>query len=125
MMDKALKNDFFIEINWNAEDEKTNECKIFKITFPDGKEAFIEKKHLLEILFVAGSVEEKRDLIPMKLQPVHEREVKLSLIAKKDIKKGEAINIKPILISIPCDKSEEIIGDLNKKGVVRPAIIKY
>ena len=125
MLDKGLKNDFSIEINWASEDEKTNECKVFKFIFPDGKEAFIDKKHLLEILFVAGSVEEKKNMIPMKLQPVHEREVRLSLIAKKDIRKGEAINIKPILISIPCDKSEEIIGELRNKGLIRPAIVKY
>ena len=125
MMDKSKKNDFFIEINWNLEDEVTNDCKVFKITFPNGKESFIDKKHLLEVLFVAGSVEEKRQMIPMKLQSVHEREVKLSLKATKDIKKGEAINLKPIFISVPCDKSEEVIGELRNNGIIKPTIIKY
>ena len=43
LIDKAKKNDFIMEVNWNPKDEATNECKVIKFTFPDGKTIFAKK----------------------------------------------------------------------------------
>ena len=36
----------YLEVNWE-DNPKTNECKILKMTLPDGKQVFIERKILL------------------------------------------------------------------------------
>ena len=59
ILDESDKNHFFAEVNWNPDDEVTNDCKIFKFTFPDGKEAFVQRKYLLEILFACGKPEDQ------------------------------------------------------------------
>lgn len=112
LIDKAGRNDFFCNVNWNPEDEDTNECKIFKFTFPDGKEAHVERKHLLEILFACGRAEDQQKMIPQTLETVHHYKTVLGIKANKDIGKGEMVNF-PVELSVPCSAlREDVISSL-------------
>lgn len=98
------------EVNWNEEDINTNECKIIRFTLPDGKEIYVERKHLNEILFSIGNPKDQRRLIPVNLQTVHWAEIQPAMKANKDIHKGEMIVGPPIKISVPCTVVREMIG---------------
>lgn len=104
-----------IEVNWNSDDKKSNECKILKLTFPDGNKAFIKKELLFSLLFTIGSKEEQRKMIPQKLTKVRWYETILGVKATKDIRKGEMINF-PIKISLP-NIEEEIIREIKQSKV--------
>ena len=123
--DENKEKDFFWEVNWNANDPKSNKCKLLKVTFPNGDETLVKKEHLIALLFAIGSEEEQRKMIPQKLETVHEREVKLSFKATKDIRKGEAIILKPISISIPCENTMEFIGKIKKEKLLKATKIMY
>lgn len=121
VQDQGGKNDFFFEVNFNKEDEKTNDCKVVKVVFPNKQEAYIKREHLHAILFAIGNEEQQQKLIPQKV--VHSRwyETILSVKATKDIRKGEQITF-PVRLSMP-DQTEEVIGDLKKKvnkGIIVP-----
>ena len=112
---------FFAEINWNPSDEDTNNCKVVKFTFPDGKQSYVKKKNLIEILFAMGSPEEQVKMIPQKLIRTRWYETVVGVKAKRNIGKGEMINF-PIKLSLP-DREEEIIGN-RKVGIQKiPRII--
>lgn len=116
LIDKSKKNDFFAEVNWNLTDQKTNDCKVVRFTFPDGKEAFVERKHLLELVFAIGRPEDQVRLIPQTEETVHWRKTVLGVKATKDIRKGEMLNF-PIEISFPCPYAKrEFIGKIEKPG---------
>lgn len=110
LIDEGKQHDFFAEVNWNPKDKSTNEAKMIKFTFPDGKEAMVKRELLLAMLFAVSPKEDQRKMIPVKIQPVHWREVQLKLKAKKDIRKGEDIIMSPIKVSIACDQVKEIMG---------------
>ena len=112
--DLGKKNKFFVEVNWNPEDELTNQCKVLKCTFPNGDQIFIEKKHLIELLFSIGSPEEQRKMIPQKILRTRNYETMIGVTAKKDIKKGEKINF-PLKITLPTFE-QEAIAELLPKG---------
>ena len=105
---------FYAEINWNPLDEDTNNCKVVKFTFPDGKQSYVKKKHLVEMLFAMGSPEEQVKMIPQKLIRTRWYETVVGVKAKRNIGKGEMINF-PIKLSLP-DREEEIIGN-RKVGI--------
>ena len=113
MVDKNGKNDFEIAVNWKADDPLSSGCKVFKVTFPDGKEAFIDKKHLVEMLFACGSAEEQKEMIPQTLTKMRWYETVLEVKATKDIRKGEAITF-PIKLSLPAEKSE-VVGPIQRR----------
>lgn len=113
MMDLGKKNNFFIEVNWEPENEKINQCKVLKVTFPNQDSAFIERKHLLELVFAIGKPEHQRKLIPQTIKRVRWYETVVGVKATKDIAKGETINF-PIKLSLP-DIHEEVIGSLGKR----------
>ena len=104
--DQNKTNDFFIEVNW-TEERKIQGCKILRVTFPNGQEAYVKKDHFYAILFAIGNETEQRKMIPQTVQKVKWYETILSVKAKKDIRKGENITF-PIKISIPAP-SEEVI----------------
>ena len=115
LIDKSGKNDFFTEVNWNPEDENTNKCQIFKFTFPDGKTAFVERKHLLEIFFACGKPEDQQKMIPQTLETIHHYKTVLGIKATKDVGKGEMINF-PVELSVPCSAlRQDVIDSLPKE----------
>ena len=120
MIDNGGKNDFFLEVNWNPDDETTNECKVLKITFPDKSVAYIKKEHLNAVLFAIGTEVEQRQMIPQKLVKTRWYETVLSVKATKDIRRGENITF-PVKLSLP-DQTDEIIGNIKKKdsGILLP-----
>lgn len=106
--DESGKNHLIAEVNWNPEDEKTNKCQIIRLTYPDGKTAFIEREKLMSFIFAIGTATQQKDLIPQTLHRVKWYETVLSVKATKNIKKGEQITF-PIKITLPATE-EEIIG---------------
>jgi len=105
----------FWEVNWNPKQKETNESKVVKMTFPDGKEHFVPTKILLEILFALGKPEDQRKMIPQTLETVHHYSTTLGIKATKEIAKGEMINF-PIELSVPCSSlRQEVISSLPKE----------
>lgn len=114
MKDISGKNDLLIEVNWNPKDEKSNGCKVLKLTYPDKTTAYIKKEYLNSVLFAIGNEEEQRKMIPQIMRRVRWYETVLSVKATKDIRKGEQITF-PIKLSLPSEE-KEIIDSLKKKG---------
>mgnify|MGYP001575376999 CR=1 FL=1 len=106
--DTKGNNHLTAEVNWNESDEETNECKMLRVTLPDGETALVKREYLNQILFAIGKAEDQRSLIPQKFETVHWRRTTLGIKATKDIHKGEMINF-PIEISFPCTNTKELI----------------
>ena|SRR3990167_8950358 len=118
LMDEAKKNDFFAEVNFEEDNKDTNECKIFKFTFPNGDVAHIQRKYLLEMLFACGKPEDQQKMIPQTLETVHHYKTVLGIKATNDIAKGEMVNF-PIELSVPCNAlRQDIIGALPNDGKI-------
>ena len=81
------------------------------MTYND-KEYFIDKKILLEILFVIGKPEEQQKMIPQTLKKVKWYETILGIKATKDIRKGEMINV-PIKLTLPTEE-RDIISKISR-----------
>ena len=118
LLDKNGGKEVLVEVNWNPEDPKTNKCQVFKFIFPDRTTSFVEKKHLLEMFFSAGTEEEQRKLVPTTLTKMRWYETVLSVTAKKDIHKGEQV-VFPVKLSLPMD-TKEVLGLPKKKSVLLP-----
>ena len=110
-VDENKDNEFYAEVNWNPKDKDSNECKLIKFTFPDGKISVIRRDVLNSVLFAIGTEEDQRKMIPQKLTEVRWYESVLSVRAKKDIQKGELVTF-PIKLSIPPIEQEVISGIL-------------
>lgn len=113
MIDLGKKNDFHCEVNFRADDESTNKCKVFKFTFPDGKEAFIRREDLLQMFFACGKPEDQQKMIPQRLTSTRWYETVLSVRAGKDIRKGENITF-PIKLSLP-PIEQEVVSEIKKQ----------
>ena len=120
IVDEKGKNDLIVEVNWNPNDPKTNECKILKLTYPDGKTAFVKRDLLNSFLFAIGTESQQRELIPQTIHKVKWYETILSVKATKNIKKGEQVTF-PIKITLPVTE-EEYIGKKKFGGspIVKP-----
>jgi hypothetical protein len=112
LMDEKNNNHLTVEVNWK-DDAEINECKLLKLTYPDGKTAFIKKEYFLSFLFAIGNREEQMKMVPQKIQRMKWYETTVGVKALKDIKKGEMINF-PIKLSIPVSE-EEIIAEIKRK----------
>lgn len=112
LIDKAKKNDFIMEVNWE-DNEKTNECKVIKFTFPDGKKAFIDKENLYSLLFIMGTRQEQTKLVPQTITQVRHYKTTMYVQLTKDTKKGEILKV-PVDISLP-SVSEEVVAELKKE----------
>ena len=111
--DNASQNIFW-EVNWNPEDKRTNQCKVIKMTLPDGSVKFVSRKILLEILFAIGKAEDQQKMIPQTLETIHHYKTVLGIKATKDISKGEMINF-PVELSVPCAAlQQDVIGGIPK-----------
>lgn len=112
------KETFFVEANWKPEDQETNEGKVLKFTFPDGKKSYIKRDDLNQVLFAIGDPEAQRKMIPQKITHRRWYETVLGITAQKDIKKGEQINCR-VKLTLP-KFEDEIVGELkeiSKKGI--------
>ncbi len=119
LIDENKENEFTAEVNWNPKDKDSNESKLVKFTFPDGRTAIIKREHLLGMLFAISAEDEQRKMIPQKITRVRNYETVLGIKASKDIYKDEMINVR---VKIPINLGEdEIISDINstlkKQGV--------
>jgi len=112
LFDKDKRNNITAEVNWNPDNEKTNKCQI--IRFKMGKkEALISKKELNALLFVIGKRNEQRKMVPMKITNVRHYKTTVSIMATRDVRKGEIIR-GPVTITLPA-VSEEVIGAVAKE----------
>ena len=107
-----------IEVNWD-EKEETKDCKMLRLTYPDGQIAFVKRDHLMTMLFAIGRPEDQRDLVPYKLQHSRWYETVVSVKAKKNIQKGESLTF-PLKITLP-SVEEEVIGPVKpSSGLIIP-----
>ena len=111
--DKNGKNDLVFEINY-SDKEEVKDAKIIRWSTGD-KRGFIDRKTLYEFLWMIGTPEDHKRMIPQKITKVKWYETVLGITATKDIKKGERINV-PIKLSLPATE-EEIIGEKKKKSI--------
>ena len=109
------------EVNWNEGDPVTNECKVIRVTFPNGDLMSIKREHLNAILFALGNSEEQRQMVPQTLHRSKWYETILGITAMKNIQKGEKINVR-VKIPLPT-VSEEVVSEMKrdvlKKGLTR------
>ena len=107
------QNDWFIEVNWNKKDKKTNECKVVKVTHPDGSESLLKREQLHSVLFAIGNAAEQREMVPQSQKITRVYETTISVKAKKRVEKGEEITF-PLRLTLP-EKNQDIIGQAPKK----------
>lgn len=103
---------FFIEVNWQNDDPRTNECKVLKITFPNNDVIYMKKEHLMGMLFAIGNPAEQRQMTPQVIRRSRWYETIISVKAKKNIKQGQNITF-PLKISLPTVE-EEVIAEMKK-----------
>jgi len=118
--DQGGKNDLIFEVNWNENDEDTNECKVLKISYPDGKKAYIKKEHLYSMLFAIGAKREQSKMIPQKITSVRHYKTTVYIQLRQDARKGDIIKV-PVTITLPAVE-EEIIGELAKSRVTQQKV---
>ena len=111
-----------IEVNW-SEAPHVTDCKLLRITFPDGKQTMVKKGMFLGFLWAIGSVEEHKKMIPQTLTKVRWYETVVSVKVKRDIKAGENLTF-PIKITLP-KIEEEALGEIKqsvakKHGIILP-----
>lgn len=114
-IDQSDKHAFTAEVNWEPDNEKTNNSKIVKLHCEDGKYAYIKREHLLEFLFAIGQPEDQQKMIPQTLTSTRWYETVLSIKATKNIRKGEEI-VFPIKLSLP-PIEQEIIAEAKRTAI--------
>ena len=110
LIDENKQNEFYIEVNRNPKDDKSNDCKLITFIHPNGSETTVKREHLISILFAFGTEDQQKKMIPQKISQVRFLKTVLGIKATKDIKKGEMINI-PVDLKLPSIE-EEVIGDI-------------
>lgn len=117
--DIGKENDLVFEVNWNTKDKRTNECKIIRVHFPNGKVGTFKREHLHAFLFAIAKEEEQRKLIPQTTKRSKWYETTVGVTATKNIMKGEKI-VFPIKLSLPTIEQEvvaEMKSDFIKNGL--------
>lgn len=124
IQDLNKEKDFFIEVNYKR-DPTVNQCKILKITFPNGDVSYVDRKQLYMFLFAIGSPSDQQKMVPQTVRRVKWYETVVGVKATKDIRRGEMINF-PIKISLPAVE-EDIIGELKQKYILekKPKSLPY
>lgn len=107
LSDEGKNNEFFVEVNWDEKNDKTNKCQILKFTFPDGTESFIRREYLNAMLFAISSEEDQRKMIPQTITKVRWHETVVGVKATKDIAKGEQV-VFPIKLSCQFVQENEV-----------------
>lgn len=119
LVDENKNNELLLEVNWK-DDPKISECKIIKLTFPSGEECYVKRESLMSVLFLMGTPEQQRKMIPQTLSKVRWYETVVSVRAKNDIAKGQLITF-PIKLSLPTIQEEiirETTAELRKQGKI-------
>lgn len=111
--DENKEKEILVEVNWNPKDDKSNDCKLLRVTFPNGDVAVVKKDHLNALLFAIGNPEEQRKMIPQTLRRSRWYETVIEVEAKQDIKKGEKISF-PLKLTLPTFE-EEVIAEAKKE----------
>jgi hypothetical protein len=125
-LDLAGKNNFQVEVNWNPEDEKTNQCKVLKFIFPcdtEKKEAFIKREHLKNLLFYIGEPTTQMKMGKQILGRSREYETVIGITAKQDIKKGERIVV-PLKLRLPDIEDIALVEAMKRFKIPKKAIEK-
>lgn len=107
------------EVNWDESNPETNECKILKMSTPDGKTHYVKKEIFMAFLWLIGNPDEQRKMIPQTFHRTKWYETVVGITATKDIKKGEKINF-PLKLSLPSIEEEaiaEIKGNKLKSNI--------
>lgn len=115
LSDENKRNEFFIEVNRNPKDEKSNECQLITFVHPDGSETTIKREYIMSMIFAMGTEEQQQKLIPQKISQVRFLKTTLGIKATKDIAKGEMINI-PVDLKLPSIE-EEVIGSIKQFAI--------
>lgn len=110
MIDENKQNEFFVEVNRNPKDPKSNECKLVIFTHPDGTETTVKREHLISMLFTFGTEDQQRNMIPQRITEQTFYKTVLGIKATKDIAKGEMINV-PVQIPLPT-REHDVIGSI-------------
>lgn len=111
-MDENRQNEFFIEVNRNPKDPKSNDCQLITFIHPDGSETTVKREHLMSMIFAFGTEDQQKRLIPQKISQVRFLKTVLGIRATKAIAKGEMINI-PVDLKLPSIE-EEVIGSIKQ-----------
>ena len=117
--DIGKERDLIFEVNFNLKDNRTNECKVIRVHYPDGSMANVKREHLHAFLFAIGTEEQQRKLIPQTTRRSKWYETILGITATKNIAKGEKINVR-VKIPLPTIEQEvvaEMKTELAKKGI--------
>lgn len=111
ILDQNKEKDLLVEVNWEPRDPKINKCQVLRFIYPNGDEALVKREDLMSILFVMGSPDDQRNLIPHKMTQMKKYQTMLGITATKDIHKGEKINFQ---VDIPLPPIEdEVITKTN------------
>ena len=90
--DQGGNKDLIFEVNYSDQPEVQN-CQMLRVTYPNGSKGYLKREHLMSVLFAIGRSEDQRNLIPQKLATIRKYKTILGITAKKDIKRGEKINV--------------------------------
>lgn len=107
--DENKEKDFFVEVNWNPHDRKTNRCKLLRFIFPNGDEAIVKREHFHAILFTISEQAEQRKMVPQTITRIRNYETILGITATKKIERGEKINVH-VKIPIPLTQDDVLVG---------------
>ena len=108
LQDLDKKGDWFMGVNWKPDDETINECKVLRITHPDGQVTHLKKEHFMSMLFAIGNAAEQREMTPQVITKTRHYSTVVSVKAKKDIRKGEDVTF-PIELTLPAE-NQEVVG---------------
>lgn len=114
--DENKANDLIFEVNWAPKDAKSNECKLIRVHYPDGKTAVIKREHILSVIFAFSPPDEQSKLVPVKLSQTRWYETTIGITAKKDIRKGEKI-VFPLKLTLPAAE-QELMGITSKAKLI-------
>jgi len=110
-----------LEVNWNALDEETNNCKKVKVVYPDNTSVVLNFDNLLASVFAMGKQEDQPGMVPHKIQSIRNYETMLGITASKDIKKGDKLNVR---VKIPLPLTQEQLVILGKTGQLGKDLVK-
>ena len=88
-------NDVDLEVNWNS---SVKDCKSIRVHM-GGKEAVISRDHLWSLILLMSKDEQQEGMLPVIHVPVSHYETVVSVMAKKNVRKGETMNF-PLSVSI-------------------------
>lgn len=107
LKDENKEFDLIFEVNWDKNDERSNDCKLVKVLYHDGTSAVIKREELHSFLFSIATPEEQTKLIPIKKTRTKHWETVITVKAKKDIREGDDITF-PLKLTIPVEEEETL-----------------